>query len=58
MLKLPNTGMAVAMDIGDHSDIHPADKQTVGYRLAMEAERIAYHSGKVSQGTALQVHED
>lgn len=50
MLKLPNTGMAVAMDIGDHSDIHPADKQTVGYRLAMEAERIAYHSGKVSQG--------
>ena len=50
MLRLPNTGMAVAMDIGDHSDIHPADKQTVGYRLAKEAERIAYHSGKVSQG--------
>ena len=50
MLKLPFTGMAVAMDVGDHSDIHPADKQTVGYRLAKEAERIAYHAATISQG--------
>ena len=50
MLKLPFTGMAVAMDVGDHSDIHPADKQTVGFRLAKEAERVAYHAKGVSQG--------
>ncbi len=37
-----NVGMAVAMDIGEHSNIHPADKQTVGFRLAKQAEKIAY----------------
>ncbi len=50
MCNLPFTGMAVAMDVGDHSDIHPADKQTVGYRLAKEAERVAYHADHASQG--------
>ena len=50
MLKLPFTGMAVAMDAGDHSDIHPADKQTIGFRLAKEAGRVAYGSREVSQG--------
>lgn len=53
MLNLPNVGMAVAMDIGDHSDIHPADKQTLGFRLAKEAERIVGNkavAGKVTQG--------
>ena len=50
MLNLPKVGMAVAMDIGNHSDIHPADKQTVGFRLAKEAERIAYGKSIVSQG--------
>lgn len=49
-LNLPNTGMAVTIDIGDHSDIHPSDKQTVGYRLAMEAERICYGRKEVSAG--------
>jgi sialate O-acetylesterase len=33
-LKLPNTGMAVAIDIGDAADIHPKNKQEVGKRLA------------------------
>jgi sialate O-acetylesterase len=33
-LKLPNTGMATAVDIGDPYNIHPHDKRTVGYRLA------------------------
>ena len=33
-LKVPNTGMAVATDIGDATDIHPKNKQEVGYRLA------------------------
>jgi sialate O-acetylesterase len=49
-LNVPNTGMAVSIDIGDHSDIHPADKQTVGYRLAREAERICYGKKDVSAG--------
>ncbi|MBU6455869.1 MAG: sialate O-acetylesterase [Cyanobacteria bacterium REEB67] len=36
-LKVPNTGMAVAVDIGDEKDIHPKNKLDVGLRL----ERIA-----------------
>ena len=49
-LAVPNTGMAVAIDIGDPFDIHPADKQTLAYRLAREAERIAYGSRTISAG--------
>lgn len=36
-LSLPNAGMAVIIDVGDAKDIHPRDKQTVGYRLAQVA---------------------
>ncbi len=36
-LSLPNTGMAVIIDVGDARDIHPRDKQTVGDRLARVA---------------------
>ncbi len=34
-LELPNTGMAVIIDIGDAVDIHPKNKQDVGKRLAL-----------------------
>jgi len=40
--QLPNTGLAVAIDIGDAGDIHPKNKQEVGRRLALSAEGIAY----------------
>jgi hypothetical protein len=33
-LALPNTGQAVAIDIGNANDIHPMNKQDVGRRLA------------------------
>ena len=36
-LALPNTGMAVAIDLGNPIDIHPADKQGVANRLALIA---------------------
>ena len=42
--------MAVCIDAGDHSDIHPANKQVVGYRLAKEAERIHYGKNIISAG--------
>jgi len=41
-LALPKTGMAVAMDIGDHQSMFPKNKQEVGRRLALAAEGIAY----------------
>ncbi|MFN3304783.1 MAG: sialate O-acetylesterase [Roseateles sp.] len=38
-LKLPHTGMAVAIDVGDAADIHPRNKRALGYRLAQLALR-------------------
>jgi sialate O-acetylesterase len=41
-LAVPNTGMAVAIDIGEWNDIHPLNKEDVGKRLALAAQRVAY----------------
>jgi sialate O-acetylesterase len=41
-LSLPNTGMAVTIDIGEPDDIHPRNKQDVGKRLAAIALHNAY----------------
>lgn len=49
-LDLDNTGMAVAIDIGDPNDIHPRNKQDVGYRLALAARKVAYHRDNVYSG--------
>lgn len=45
-LSLPNTGMAVTIDIGESKDIHPRNKQDVGKRLAA----IALHNQYQKQG--------
>ena len=49
-LSLPNTGMAVTIDIGEWNDIHPVDKKDVGDRLALAAEKIAYGDDVVYSG--------
>ncbi len=53
-LALPETGMAVAIDIGNACSIHPRNKQSVGRRLALAAEAIAYGRNVVYQGPTYQ----
>jgi len=57
-LSVPNTGMAVAIDLGEWNDIHPDNKKDVGERLALAAEKIVYgenvvHSGPLYQSAAV-----
>ncbi len=49
-LELPNTGMAVTIDIGDANDIHPGNKQDVGKRLALWALAQTYGKEVVYSG--------
>lgn len=46
----PLAGTASAVDVGDHSDIHPADKESVARRLAALAGRICYGRKGVASG--------
>lgn len=49
-LSVPNTGMVVTSDIGDVTNIHPANKQDVGGRLALWALAKDYHKKVVYSG--------
>jgi len=46
-LTLPNTAMAVTIDAGEDTNIHPRDKKTVGERLALAALGTVYHKTNV-----------
>ena len=49
-LTLPNTAMAVAIDVGEKDDIHPSNKGPVAERLALAAQHLAYGKGVVFSG--------
>ena len=51
-LALPNTAMAVTIDIGDPNNIHPKDKADVAHRLALAARHVAYGQDVVYSGPA------
>jgi sialate O-acetylesterase len=59
-LAVSNTGMAVAIDLGEWNDIHPLDKEDVGKRLALAAQKVAYgdenaiYSGPIYQSMKVE----
>jgi len=53
-LSVPNTGMAIAIDLGEWNDIHPDKKKNVGDRLALIADKIVYGKDIVYSGPILQ----
>jgi sialate O-acetylesterase len=46
-LTVPNTAMAVTIDIGEWNDVHPLNKEDVGKRLALGVQKVAYGDEKV-----------
>jgi sialate O-acetylesterase len=46
-LTVPNTAMAVAIDLGEWNDIHPDNKKDVGVRLALATQKVAYDDNDV-----------
>lgn len=55
-LRLKNTGIAVAIDIGEAEDIHPKDKKTVGIRLAQWALKHCYDKD-IIPGSPIYTHQ-
>jgi sialate O-acetylesterase len=58
-LSLPNTGMAVTIDIGEAGRIHPRNKQETGRRLALIARAKTYgenipYSGPIYTSQAIK----
>jgi sialate O-acetylesterase len=59
ILALPNTGLAVAIDVGDPDNVHPKDKEPVAQRLALIALAKTYghkeeYSGPVYASMKIQ----
>jgi sialate O-acetylesterase len=55
-LSLPATGMAVAIDVGESTVLHPTHKQEVGRRLALVARAQVYGEGVDSAGPTFAEH--
>jgi len=53
-LSVPNTAMAVAIDLGEWNDIHPDNKKDVGERLALAALKLAYNEDVLYSGPVYQ----
>jgi sialate O-acetylesterase len=53
-LPVPNSAMAVTIDLGEWNDLHPDRKKDVGDRLALAALKLAYGENIVYSGPIYQ----
>jgi sialate O-acetylesterase len=54
---IPNAGMVVTTDVGNETNIHPIDKQTVGHRLALIARSKTYGENKLTYSGPVYNHQ-
>jgi len=57
-LSVPNTAMAVSIDLGEWNELHPDNKKDIGLRLALAAQKMALaenlvYSGPIYQSSAI-----
>jgi sialate O-acetylesterase len=52
-LSVPNTGMAVTIDLGEWNDIHPINKEDVGKRISLIAKKLAYGQNKIQDSSPM-----
>jgi len=59
-LKLPNTSLVVAIDLGEWNDIHPLNKKELARRVALQVKKKVYghkdivHSGPLCTAAAIE----
>lgn len=68
LATVENAAMAVIIDVGEHNDLHPQDKKSVGERMAKCAMKLAFgeelvYSGPMyrsmeREGHAIRIHFD
>lgn len=56
-LSIENTAMVVAIDAGEYNDLHPLNKKTLGYRLALCAKKLSYKEDCISSGPLIDSKE-
>lgn len=51
---IPNTGLAVTIDIGEWNDIHPLNKKEVAKRLSLQAQKTLFDKNVIADGPVYQ----
>ncbi|WP_326983134.1 sialate O-acetylesterase [Chryseobacterium sp. MYb264] len=51
---IPNTGLAVTIDVGEWNDIHPLNKKEVGKRLSLQVEKMLFDKNIQADGPVYQ----